>query len=72
MIQDIYLNSNADMYYILSLLYEWDEEDFIGAQSTFHMIESYLLHFTLNTTPPPGRVSSPNRAAAVAIASSGE
>ena len=32
----------------------------------------YLIHFTLNTTPPPGRVSSPNRAAAVAIASSGE
>ena len=32
----------------------------------------YLLHFTLNTTPPPVRVSSPNRAAAVAIASSGE
>ena len=33
---------------------------------------NYLLHFTLNTTPPPARVSSPNRAAAVAIASSGE
>ena len=32
----------------------------------------YLLHFTLNTTPPPSRVSPPNRAAAVAIASSGE
>ena len=32
----------------------------------------YLLHLTLNTTPPPARVSSPNRAAAVAIASSGE
>ena len=32
----------------------------------------YLLHFTLNTTAPPGRVSSPNRAVAVAIASSGK
>ena len=32
----------------------------------------YLLHFTLNTTPPPSRVSSPNRADAVAIASSGK
>ena len=32
----------------------------------------YFLHFTLNTTPPPGRVYSPNRAAVVAIASSGE
>ena len=32
----------------------------------------YLLHFTLNTTPPPGRISLPNRAADVAIVSSGE
>ena len=33
-----------------------------------YILQPYLLHFTLNTTPPPGRVSSPNRAAAVAIA----
>ena len=35
-------------------------------------LKTYLLHFTLNTTPPPARVSSPNRAAAVSIASSGK
>ena len=32
----------------------------------------YLLHFTLNTTAPPARISSPNCSADVAIASSGE
>ena len=35
-------------------------------------VMDYLLHFTFNTTPPPASVSSPNRAAAVAIVSSGE
>ena len=32
----------------------------------------YLLHFSLNTTPPPARKPSPKHAAAVVIASSGE
>ena len=36
------------------------------------MLFIYLLHFTLNTTPPPGRVYLPNFAAAVAITSSDE
>ena len=39
---------------------------------TYLWLFIYLLHFTLNTTPPPARVPSPNRAAAVAIASSGK
>ena len=32
----------------------------------------YLLHFSLNTTPPPARKPSPKHAAAVAITSSGK
>ena len=32
----------------------------------------YLLHFTLNTTPPPDHKPLPNHAAAVAMESSGK
>ena len=34
--------------------------------------DTYLLHFTLNTTPPPSRKPFPNHAAAVAMASLGK
>ena len=46
----------------------------IGNKVKYIMVsfKAYLLHLTLNTKPPPARVSSPNRDAAVAIASSGE
>ena len=43
MIQDRYLNINVDTDDILSLLAEWDAEDFMDTPSTFHMRESYVL-----------------------------
>ena len=44
MIQDRDLNSNVDTDDILSLLAEWDKEDFMDTPSTFHMRESYFLN----------------------------
>ena len=35
---------NVDTYDILSLLAEWDAEDFMDTPSTFHMRESYALN----------------------------
>ena len=43
MIQDRDLDSNVYMYDILSLLAEWDAEDFMDTPSKFHMKESYAL-----------------------------
>ena len=37
MIQDMDLNRNVDTNDILSLLVEWDAEDFMDTLSTFHM-----------------------------------
>ena len=37
MIQDMELNRNVDTDDILSLLVEWDAENYIDAPSTFHM-----------------------------------
>ena len=42
-IQDRYLNINADTDEILSLLDEWDAEYFMDTPSTFHIKESYVL-----------------------------
>ena len=43
MIQYMDLNSKVDTDDILSLLAEWDAEDFMDTQSTFHTRESYAL-----------------------------
>ena len=43
MIQDRYFDSNVDTDDILSLLADWDTEDCMDTQSTFHMRESYYL-----------------------------
>ena len=56
--------------YILGIMYDQGGE-FLSREFLNSVIEKkYLLRFTLNTTPPPDRVSSPNRDAAVAIAAS--
>ena len=41
--QDRDLNSNVDTDDILSLMDEWDAEDCMDTQSTFHTRESYAL-----------------------------
>ena len=43
MIQDRDFDSNVDTDDILSLLSEWDAEDFMDTPSTFHMREYYAL-----------------------------
>ena len=43
MIQDRDFDSNVDTDDILSLLAEWDAEDYMDTPSTFHMRESYAL-----------------------------
>ena len=43
MIQDRDFDRNVDTDDILSLLAEWDAEDFMDTPSTFHMRESYAL-----------------------------
>ena len=50
------------------------EDMFDGAWGTWNTtpLYLYLLHFTLNTTPPPDRKPSPKHAAAVDMASSGK
>ena len=53
MIQDGDLYSNVDTDYILSLLSEWDAEDCINAQSTFHMREYYVIKFQSHDTDTP-------------------
>ena len=42
-IQDRDFDSNVDTDDILSLLAEWDSEDYMDTPSTFHMRESYAL-----------------------------
>ena len=51
---------------------EPDRDSGDNEEPSRYFLETYLLHFTLNTTLPPGRVSSPNRDTSVDIASSGE
>ena len=53
MIQYGDLNSNVDMYDILSLLVEWDAEDCTYTPSTFHMRESYALRTQSHDTDTP-------------------
>ena len=63
MIQDGYLNSNVDMGNILSLLAEWDVEDYMDTPSTFQMRESYVLNFQIHdpyTPPYMGALSGEN------------
>ena len=54
MVQHGYLNRNVDMNDILSLLAEWDSEDFMDTPSTFHMREPCIIksqrHDTDTTT----------------------
>ena len=41
--QDGDINSDVYTNYILSLLDEWDAEDFMDTSSSFYIIESYVL-----------------------------
>ena len=46
MIHDGDYNSNIDMDDIISLLAEWDAEDFMDTPSIFYMRESYGIKYT--------------------------
>ena len=54
MIQDRDFDSNVDTDDILSLLSEWDAEDYMDTPSAFHMRESYVLKYQGHDpdTPP--------------------
>ena len=53
MIQDSYLNINVDTDDVLSLLADWDAEDFMDTPSTFHMRKSYVLKTHIHDPDTP-------------------
>ena len=53
MIQDTDFDSNVDTDDILSLLAEWDAEDFMDTLSTLHMRESYDLKTQIHDPDTP-------------------
>ena len=53
MIQDRDINRKVDIDDILSLLVEWDVEDYMDTTSTFHMIEFYVLKTQIHDPDTP-------------------